>query len=96
MAVLLKLTFKDSIKAEQEIQRLGLRERLELGHRLFPIHGGQERLERLGHHARVLTDVERCEVQPKHSDLEHELADLVQIEPIELRLDALLQSTQAV
>ena len=94
VAFFVELPFKDAVEAEQEIQRFRFRKCLEFGHGSFPIHGSQKRFERLGHDTSVLTDVERCEMHSKHPHLEHELADLVQIQSVELGLHALFESMQ--
>ena len=95
MALLVELPLKDAVVAEQEIQSFRFRKCLEFRHGPFPIHGSQERIERLGHDTGVLTDVERCEMHSKHPHLEHELADLVQIQSVELGLHTLFKSMQA-
>ena len=95
MTLFFQRSFKDRGVREEVIDGFRLIHGVKTGHRLCPFLRFKQRLERLGHHAGILSNVKRGEVEPKHPHLEHELADLVEVESIELRLHLLFQPAQS-
>ena len=94
VALLVEDPLKRRVVGEQEVDGLRFVQGFEPRHGVCPLLRSEQRLERLGDHTGILADVQGSEMHPKHPDLEDELADLVEVQAIELGLHALFQTAQ--
>ena len=95
VTVFLKRAVVRLVVGKQKVQGLRFRHRLKGRHCCGPRVRFEQRQEGFFHHPGVLADVQRREVHPKHAHLEHELADLVQVQAVELGLHTLFEAMQA-